>query len=112
MHAEKATSVVICAYTEQRWDDLLAAVDSVCQQTIPPQEIIVVIDHNPALLQHAQDALSHIKNIIVIENQEKHGLSGARNCGIKQARSPFIAFLDDDAVAAPVIHYVMRPQLF
>ncbi|GHO92152.1 glycosyl transferase family 2 [Reticulibacter mediterranei] len=101
MHAGKAISVVICAYTEKRWDDLLAAVDSVCQQTTPAQEIIVVIDHNPALLQHIHNALSHITNIIIVENKEMRGLSGARNCGIKQARSPFIAFLDDDAVAAP-----------
>jgi glycosyltransferase involved in cell wall biosynthesis len=101
MHADKAISVVICAYTEQRWDDLLAAVDSVCQQTIPAQEIIVVIDHNPTLLHRTHEALSHITNITVVENKEKRGLSGARNCGVKQAQSPFIAFLDDDAVAAP-----------
>ena len=38
-------SVVICAYTEERWSDLIAAIQSVQQQTCPPREILVVIDH-------------------------------------------------------------------
>src|SRR3984957_10611108 len=42
-------SVVICAYTEQRWDDTNAAVESVRQQSFANREIILVVDHNPAL---------------------------------------------------------------
>ena len=45
-----AVSAIICAYTDDRWDDLAAAVQSLKQQTHVPVEIIVVIDHNPALL--------------------------------------------------------------
>ena len=47
-------SVVICAYTEKRWQDLQAAIHSVKQQSLPPKEIIVVIDHNPSLAQLAR----------------------------------------------------------
>lgn len=89
-------SVIICAYTEARWDDLVAAVNSVRQQTLPAAEIIVVIDHNPQLLERVQD---HISDVIAVENVEVRGLSGARNSGIAVARSYIIAFLDDDAVA-------------
>ena len=39
-------SVVICAYTEDRWDDLVAAVASVQGQSESPREIVVVVDHN------------------------------------------------------------------
>lgn len=91
-------SVVICAYTEERWHDLVAAVLSIQQQSAPPYEIIVVIDHNPRLLERVQ---AHIPDVIVAENHEPRGLSGARNSGIALARSRLIAFLDDDAIAEP-----------
>jgi glucosyl-dolichyl phosphate glucuronosyltransferase len=91
-------SVIICAYTEKRWDDLVAAIESVRQQTLPATEIIIVIDHNPQLLERVQD---HIPDVIVVENAEARGLRGARNGGIAAAKGQIIAFLDDDAVAIP-----------
>jgi len=48
-------SVIICAYTEDRWNDLISAVESVRQQTLPATEIIIVIDHNPDLLKRIQE---------------------------------------------------------
>ena len=91
-------SVIICAYTENRWDDLIAAVGSVQQQTLPPREIIVVIDHNPGLLKRVQE---QVPGVVVVENTQAHGLSGARNSGIAVAQSRIVAFLDDDAMAVP-----------
>lgn len=91
-------SVIICAYTEQRWDDLVAAIESLRQQTLPATEIIIVIDHNPQLLERVQD---HIRDVIVVENAEARGLRGARNSGLAAAKGQIIAFLDDDAVAIP-----------
>jgi GT2 family glycosyltransferase len=91
-------SVIICVYTEERWHDLVAAVESIRQQSIPPGELIVVVDHNPRLLKRVQ---RHIPDVIAIENLEAQGLSGARNSGIAVASSALIAFLDDDAVAEP-----------
>jgi len=89
-------SVIICAYTEKRWDDLVAAVESVRQQTLKFDEIIIVIDHNPILLKKVQD---HIPGVCVVENTETQGLSGSRNSGIAVAKGEIIVFLDDDAVA-------------
>ena len=97
MRADDA-SVVICAYTDKRWDDLVAAVESVHCQTTPACETIVVIDHNPDLFQRAR---AHLTSATVIENHENLGLSGARNSGARTARGAIIAFLDDDAIAAP-----------
>jgi glycosyltransferase involved in cell wall biosynthesis len=91
-------SVIICAYTEERWDDLVAAVESVRRQTIPAWEIMVVIDHNPKLLQRAREFLP---DIVVIENNLTPGAGGARNCAAALAGGAVIAFLDDDAVAEP-----------
>ena len=37
-----SVSVVICAYTQERWDDITDALASVRAQTFPATEIIVV----------------------------------------------------------------------
>lgn len=89
-------SVVICAHLQERLADTLAAVDSVRDQSLPPDEIIVVVDHNPAL--HRQLA-SALPDLVVVENQETRGLSGGKNTGIAMANGDIVAFLDDDAVA-------------
>lgn len=89
-------SVVICAYTEDRWDDVLAAVASVRSQSLPAHEIIVVVDHGPALLGRLRPALPDVK---VIPNSGYRGLSGGKNTGVTAARGDVVAFLDDDAVA-------------
>lgn len=91
-------SAIICTYAEERWDDLAVAVESLQKQIIPPREIIVVVDHNVRLFQRTQ---AQMLGIVVTENHEERGLSGARNHGIAIATSTFVAFLDDDAVAEP-----------
>ena len=80
-------SVIICAYTEARWDDLLSAVASVQKQTCPPREIIVVVDYNPVLFSRVRE---HLAQIVVIENTEPQGLSGARNSGIAAAKGELV----------------------
>jgi glucosyl-dolichyl phosphate glucuronosyltransferase len=91
-------SVIICAYTEKRWDQTLAAVESVRLQSRESLEIILVVDHNRALRDRFAGALP---DVILLENAEAQGLSGARNTGIAIARGDVIAFLDDDAIAEP-----------
>jgi GT2 family glycosyltransferase len=91
-----AVSVIICAYTEERWPDLVAAIESIEQQSLRARELILVIDHNKPLLERVQ---THFPGVIAIENSGPPGLSGARNCGIAQAKSALVASLDDDATA-------------
>jgi glucosyl-dolichyl phosphate glucuronosyltransferase len=93
-------SVIICTYTEERWDDLTACVESVRRQTVAPRETVLVVDHNPALLARIRAELAG-PDTIVIENRETRGLSGARNSGIRASSGALVAFLDDDAAAAP-----------
>jgi glucosyl-dolichyl phosphate glucuronosyltransferase len=89
-------SVVICAYTEARWDQLCEAIESVRTQHLASTEIIVVVDYNQSLYKRLVAA---VPDITVLENQEAKGLSGARNTGAALAKGDVIAFLDDDAVA-------------
>lgn len=90
-------SVVICAYTHERWGALTEAIQSVQRQTAPPREIIVVVDHNPELLERVQRTFA---GVLATPNVERRGLSGARNSGVAAAAGAIIAFLDDDGVAA------------
>jgi GT2 family glycosyltransferase len=91
-------SVVICVYTEKRWDDIVAAVDSVAAQDVPAAETLVVVDHNPALLERARAAFDR-DGVRVLPNVKKQGLSGARNTAVAEAVGDVVVFLDDDAKA-------------
>lgn len=94
--AAPTIAVIICAYTADRWGELVAAVASVQAQSLPPDEIVLVIDHNPELVARARERFSSVS---VVENQYAKGLSGARNSGIAATNADWIAFLDDDATA-------------
>jgi glycosyltransferase involved in cell wall biosynthesis len=89
-------SVVICAYTEDRWDQISAAVQSVRQQSLPATEIIMVVDYNRPLYERLSQAMP---DVTVAENSDTKGLSGARNTGSRLAHGEIIVFLDDDATA-------------
>jgi glycogen synthase len=99
-------SVIICAYTLDRWSDLVAAIDSVRHQTCPPSQLVVVVDHNDELLTRLLElapelATDSIAELMIVPNVEHKGLSGARNTGLAIATRKIVAFLDDDAVASP-----------
>ncbi|GAB3653297.1 hypothetical protein GCM10027589_11360 [Actinocorallia lasiicapitis] len=91
-------SVVICAFTDRRWDDVHAAVASVRRQLHPAHEIILSVDHNEELFERLTESLPDVR---VVRNAEGRGLSGGKNTGMSYASGDVVAFLDDDAVAAP-----------
>ncbi|GAA1520236.1 glycosyltransferase family 2 protein [Streptomyces albidochromogenes] len=90
-------------YTEDRWEDILAAVDSVRRQSRPAAETLLVVDHNPALLERlSQEVRANTtpsEEVRVLANAGPRGLSAGRNTGVAAARGEVVAFLDDDAVA-------------
>ncbi|MBN8963501.1 MAG: glycosyltransferase family 2 protein [Rhizobiales bacterium] len=91
-------SVVICAHTLDRWDDLNRAVASVRGQTRAAREILVIIDNNEPLRERA---VREIEGVTVLANAKEAGLSGGRMTGAERATAPVICFLDDDAAADP-----------
>jgi glycosyltransferase involved in cell wall biosynthesis len=95
MGTPPTVSVVIAAFSSERWDYLREAVASVAAQTRAPLETIVVIDHNPDLLKRARRELA----AVVIPNAGARGASGARNTGVAHSHGEVVAFLDDDAAA-------------
>lgn len=104
--APATVSVVICVYTEARWDAMAAAIASL-RQPPAPTEVLVVVDHHPELFRRVQAAFP---DVIAVTNDGPRGLSGARNSGVAAATGEIIAFLDDDAVADKGwLRYLLKP---
>jgi len=89
-------TVVVSAYTLDRWHVLEENIASLLRQTLPAEQVILVIDHNDELLQRAREAFPQIE---VLASEGERGASAARNLAIRQARGDIIACIDDDAVA-------------
>lgn len=105
MPSRPTVTVVICAYTEDRWLLLQQAVASVEAQTFPPIEIIVCIDHNDELLRMSEERFVEGRPaaaipLTVVANKYDGHLGSARNTAVELARGEIVAFLDDDAAAS------------
>jgi len=92
-----SVSIVIPTHSEKRWSLLVRTVASAKSQEHMPEEIVVVVDHNPGLYHRARRDLP---GVTVLENLYAQGVSGNRNTGAFHTHTPLIAFLDDDTIAA------------
>jgi GT2 family glycosyltransferase len=90
--------VVVSTYDLARWDELVAVLAALERQTHAPDEVVVVVDHNPNLLDRARGEL---QGVTVVPNDRVRGLGGARNSGIARSAGAIVAFIDDDAVPEP-----------
>jgi GT2 family glycosyltransferase len=93
-----SVSIVIPTHSDQRWASLVRTVASARSQILTPAEIVIVVDHNPALYHRARRDLA---GVTVLGNVYARGVSGNRNTGAFHTRTPLIAFLDDDTSAEP-----------
>ncbi|NUS36020.1 MAG: glycosyltransferase [Pseudarthrobacter sp.] len=93
-----SVTVIVCAYTSERWGWLLDVLESLRAQTLPPKEVLVVIDHNEELFDLLTET---VDDVTIVRNTGPRGLSGARNTGVGLEDSDVVAFLADDAAAAP-----------
>ena len=87
--------MVVCAHDSGRWPQIGEAVQSLRAQTVAPHQVVLVVDHNEALLARTLQA----GLVTAVANHHERGLGGARNSGVEQSSGDVVAFLDDDAVA-------------
>jgi GT2 family glycosyltransferase len=98
--------VVICTYTDERWDLLRRAVASVQAQSAKPRQILICVDHNDELLERCRaewgaDAAPDGPPVQVFPNRFAGRLGSARNTAVERVTAEVVAFLDDDAEADP-----------
>jgi len=113
-------TVIIIAYTMERWSLTCAAVDSVLNQTLPPREIILCVEGSSEFAERFREQWPQEPGsvpAIRVQRQEptppaggrerasyacKGSRAGAeRNRGVMLAEGEVVVFLDDDAAAEP-----------
>lgn len=98
-----SASVVICAYTEARWDSIVRALEGISKQSHTPQDVILAVDHNPALAERFRSELVGRFPFLTVALADSgpSGIGSARNIGIAHSRGEIVVFLDDDAAPEP-----------
>lgn len=115
-------TVVILAYSMERWDLTCQCVESVLDQSLPPQQIILCIDQNPELAERFRERWGQTRerepSISVVESRGEDGpdadeeqwrsyashgrrVSSGRTTGLELSSTEILVFLDDDAIAEP-----------
>ena len=95
-------SVVMSVYAKDNPEWLKQAIDSLLNQTIQPDEIVIVED-GPLTLQ-LNVVMSQYKNsgiISIVRLKRNQGLGNALNIGIKYAKNELIGRMDSDDIAIP-----------
>jgi len=118
-----SVTVVIAAYTLERWELLGRAIRSVADQSVPPAQLILCIDNNDELLDRCRAEWRNPlppSNVVVevmpdehtdhLEGRQLHtrvhgssrrfGAGSVRTTALRHSRSDIVAFLDDDAEAS------------
>ena len=92
-------SAIICTHNRDQY--LGAAIDSLLNQNFTEAYEVIVVDNasTDRTREVIEGRLSNPRLRYIHESAL--GLSVARNTGAKQALSPILAYLDDDAVASP-----------
>ncbi|NOY61655.1 MAG: glycosyltransferase [Gammaproteobacteria bacterium] len=98
--AERATAPIsVIIPVHNRAATIERCIASVLEQSLPPQEIIVVDDGSD------DDTVARIRSfgtpVQLIRSERNHGVSHARNRGIAQACGDWLAFLDSDDTWQP-----------
>lgn len=118
-----SATVIIAAYTFDRWEQTNRSIESVRHQTRPPVEVILCIDNNADLFARAAEHwATHADGyppVLVLRSDYTHdptelesharahgaprrfGAGVARTFAASQASGDILLFLDDDAWAEP-----------
>ena len=103
-------SIVVPVYGVEKY--LSSCIDSLCGQTYPHIEIILVDDQSPDDCPAICDAYAKKDGRVKVIHQKNKGVSGARNTGIDAATGDYFCFVDsDDTLEAEAIGTLLNDIL-
>lgn len=99
---KKQFSVAMCVYGGDNAEHFKEAVDSILNQTVKPDEIVLVIDG--PIPKALEDAVSLYKNtsilkIVRLEENQGHGV--ARRTSLEHCTNELVALMDADDISVP-----------
>ena len=92
-------SIIVPVYGTETY--LPACIDSLCKQSYPNIQIILVDDQSPDGCPEICDRYAKEDSRIIVIHQKNTGVSGARNAGLRQATGDYIMFVDSDDELLP-----------
>lgn len=96
-------SVILSVYYKERPEYLKLSVQSIFNQTLKPNEVILVEDGplTKELLSTIDDLVSIYNEIVVIKLEQNSGLAHALNIALEKCKSDYIARMDTDDISNP-----------
>ena len=95
-------SVLLCTYKNDDPTHLSEALDSICAQTVLPDELVIVKDGPLTEMLENVIADFAFPGELTIHSMEKHGSLGlARAAGVNIAAYPWVALMDSDDICRP-----------
>ena len=100
-------SVLMLVYAGDRPDQFDAALRSITAQTLPPAEIVLVVDGpvpegtDSVIRKYREELASSGTEFRVIRSEKNLGCGGAKRLGFGQCAYPLIAMMDADDLSVP-----------
>lgn len=98
-------SVLMATYVRETGANLAAALESMYGQTVPPDQVVLVVDgpvrddQEAVIGAYALD--TRVGCLDVVRLSEGVGLAGALNAGLERCTGAFIARMDSDDISMP-----------
>jgi len=91
-------NITVVIVTRNRAKDLKECLESLARQKVLPEEVMVINNNSD---DNTSEVIAVFKNRLKIEEyiEDKIGYSYVYNRGLKEAKTDWVAFIDDDCVA-------------
>ena len=97
MEKKSIDNLTVCICTFNRWESLKQTLGSVLNQTAGIPYILIIDDHSDEKIsKELKDFISKSEKIKLIRHKSNYGLAKARNTAIKNTKTEYFTFVDDD----------------
>ncbi len=93
-------AAILCTYNSE--ETVLAALTAIINQSIKPNEIIIIDDcSQDATIEIIESAIKSLPEVNLVQNEVNLGQSASRNKAAQIANSEMLVFFDDDDISRP-----------